>query len=83
MRLICQNEDCEHTCADYEAAGPYAAPECVKCWSPMEEFIPPTPRFMGATLRNAVDGTTAGFEPAVVVEPAQASDGWLRRRQAG
>lgn len=83
MRLICKNEDCEHTCADYEAAGPYVAPECPKCWSPMEEFIPPTPRFLGATLRNAVDG---GEYMEAVVETAPAAPAFpvpnLRIRQA-
>ncbi len=86
MKLICTNADCEHQCADYESAGPYAAPECSKCWSPMEPFIAPEVEFMSATARR---WTGADVEPMFALADTTPAEelavpaGALLRRQAG
>jgi len=77
MRLICTDENCDTVCADYEAAGPYQAPECPKCWSPMRPFNEPVVEFYstdaGRDLMFAIPDTTPVEIPLVNFRVRQAS----------
>ena len=88
MRLICTNDaDCSYTCADFEAAGPYAAPECPRCWSSMEplgdRLDPRFAELAAAEERRLADDDAWYLERKGVIELPEYQDGWLRRRQAG
>ena len=80
MRLICTDENCDHVYNDYEAGGPYQAPTCPRCDSPMRPFNEPVVEFYstdaGRDLMFAMPDTAPAEQYAM---PA----GSLFRRQAG
>ena len=88
MRLICTDEaNCNWSCADYEAAGPYAAPTCPKCESPMEplgERLDPRRHELDRAEEQRLQAEDAWFaeRKQADAEPAY-EPGFLMRRQAG
>lgn len=65
---------------------PYHADWCPECFGDLREFVEPSPRFLGATLRNAVEGGEY-MEAVVETAPAISTPALpvpnLRVRQAG